>query len=257
MSRARGFRLYDRHGHRYLDLFLNHGSAVLGHRPYRLHQEIKSVVSRGGVFAMPSVYPNRLARALGRAYPGFTGVQIARDKAEATALAARYLECAPAEVAIRDPALGEKGRVVLDRPFLPAAAREDALSGAEVVIPVLPFRLGESPCPILFRSHAPPAGSGWIPPVVAAAALRAFHDLARHRLPAWYRDDLLAGCRLWEQRGIYAAPRCGVERYAEVFRRFLAAGVLLPPEYPGPAVLPGEASAGELALLARLFEEDS
>ncbi len=255
ISRARGFRLYDRRGRRYLDLFVNHGSAVLGHRPYGVDNEVKAVVSKGGLFAMPSAYPARLARALGRAYPGFAGVLVAASDAEAVGFAARYLKCEPSQVEIRDPALGERGRVVLDRPFLPEAMREDAMKGAEVVLPVLPFRLGEAPCPVLFRASAPEAKPAWIAPAVAAAALRAFHDLDRRVQPEWYRDDLLEGCEGWVQRGIYVTPRFSADRYAGVFRRFLDAGVLLPPEYPGPAVLPGEASAGELALLMRLFGE--
>ena len=256
VRRARGFRLYDARGRRYLDLSLDNGLAVLGHRPLRLQQEVKAVISKTGFSPLPSAYPLRLARALTRAYPGYGGVRIAAGEAEAVALAARYLECGPAEVEIRDPALGETGRVVRDRPFLPAAQREQALQGAEVVIPAIPFRVGGSPCAILFRGQAPEAEQAWIPPMAAAAALRALHDLARHTLPAWYSDDLLAGCKAWVQRGIYVAPSFDPGRYAGAFARFLEQGVLLPPEYPGPAVLPGEASEGELALLKRLFGED-
>ncbi len=256
MRRARGFRLYDRRGRRYLDLFLNRGAAVLGHRPFRLQAEIKNVISRGGLFEMPSVYPLRLARALGRAYPGFESVRLARDLSEAITLAARYLECGKDEIRLCDPALGERGRIVLDRPFLGESARSSALEAADVVIPVLPFDLGGSPCAMLFRGPAPAAEPGWLPPVVAASALRAFHDLARRQPAAWYSDDLLARCPAWVQRGIYVAPRFGAQHYRAVFVRFLAAGVLLPPAYPGPAVLPGEASPGELALLMRLFGEE-
>ncbi len=255
ISRARGFRLYDRRGRRYLDLFLNHGSAVLGHRPFRVDNEVKAVISKGGLFAMPSAYTGRLARALGRAYPAFAGVLVAASDAEAARFAARYLKCEPSEIEIRDPALGQHGRVIRDRPGLPPAAREDAMREAEVVFPVLPFRLGEAPCPVLFRAGAPEGKPAWIAPAVAAAALRAFHDLDRRAQPEWYRDDLLQGCEGWVQRGIYVTPRFPADRYAGVFSRFLEAGVLLPPEYPGPAVLPGEASTGELALLMRLFGE--
>jgi hypothetical protein len=255
IRRARGFRLYDRRGRRYLDLFLNDGSAVLGHRPDRVNNELKAVVSKGGLFAMPSVYPGRLAGALGRAYPAFAGVLVAADETEAVGFAARYLKCEPSEVEIRDPALGQEGRVIRDRPCLPRAMREQAIKEAEVVLPLLPFRIDKGPAPVLFRGRAPEAKPGWIAPAVAAAALRAFYDLDRRERPDWYSDDLLEGCDGWVQRGIYVAPRFPSDRYAGVFARFLEAGVLLPPEYPGPAVLPGEASAGEVALLMRLFGE--
>jgi hypothetical protein len=158
-------------------------------------------------------------------------------------------------VRICDPALGETGRIILDRPFLPDGMRGAALDAADVVVPVLPFVLAGSPCAVLFRGPPPAAAPGWLPPAAVAAALRAFHDLGRREQPAWYRDDLLQGCPAWTQRGIYVAPRFAPQRYRAVFERFLAAGVVLPPAYPGPAVLPGEASPGEVALLMRLFGE--
>jgi hypothetical protein len=42
-------------------------------------------------------------------------------------------------------------------------------------------------------------------------------------------------------------------QHEAVFAAFLAAGVLLNPRYPGPSILPGTVSAGEAALLLRLF----
>ena len=35
IRRARGYRLYDHHGRRYLDLWQNGGRSLLGHRPAR------------------------------------------------------------------------------------------------------------------------------------------------------------------------------------------------------------------------------
>jgi hypothetical protein len=256
--RARGSHLYDLRGRRYLDLYLDASHAILGHRSEGLLAEVKAVLARGGMFEMPSIYPGRLARALARAYPAFSGVSVTRGPAEAAALAARYLKCRVDEVVVSDPAIGESGSVVLDRPFLPAAQRQGALDGAQVVLPILPCRTGGGPCGLLFRGPAPECEpAGWIAPAAAAAALKAFYDAVAFEPPAWWGEKgLLAGCRSWTQRGPYVAPLFVAERYEAVFRRFLDRGVLLPPGYPGPAVLPCEASKGELALLAQLFREE-
>ena len=92
--------------------------------------------------------------------------------------------------------------------------------------------------------------------MLLAGAARSLYDLRRYLLPAWFREDLLAGCPGWRQRGVYLSAAFGPERYGQVFRAFLEAGVLLNPCHPGPSILPAEASPGELAKMIRLFREN-
>ena len=99
-------------------------------------------------------------------------------------------------------------------------------------------------------------------PVALAAAGRAVDDL-RAALPVRAEirfrrvEAALAEGGPWTRRGPYLRPArpLSPEGYAALFRRFLTAGFLLPPDAALPAILPGELSAGEDAALAALLRE--
>jgi hypothetical protein len=257
IRRARGYRLYDARGRKYIDLNLCGARAVLGHRPNGLNSELKNILSRGQALPMPSTYVRRLGRALSARYPEFPHVRILGSEADARACIARYLHCGIGELQVADPALGQTGPVVLDRPFLPPEVRRRATTEAEALLVSPPFRLCGCPSAVVFRKNPGELGpqSGWHSPLLVAGALKSLHDLERHRLPCWYREDLLAGTVRWRQCGIYFSPAFGAADYDEVFRRFLDEGALLSTDPGVPSVLPGEVSPGELAMLMRLLEE--
>ena len=64
IRRARGFRLYDQHGRRYLDLYRDGGGALLGHRSGVTVTLMKSVLSQGLASSAPSVWEARLVRMI-------------------------------------------------------------------------------------------------------------------------------------------------------------------------------------------------
>ena len=64
IRRARGFRLYDMQGRRYLDLFRD--GALLGHRDSGSLTAMKSALSQGLAAALPSVWEKRLLTAQAR-----------------------------------------------------------------------------------------------------------------------------------------------------------------------------------------------
>ena len=69
ISRARGYRLYSREGGRYLDMYLDGGGAILGHRPEGLNRIFKSASSRGLWAPLPSASRGRLEKAVLRLVP--------------------------------------------------------------------------------------------------------------------------------------------------------------------------------------------
>lgn len=254
IRRARGFYLYDHRGRRYLDLWQAGGRAILGHRPGRLVGELKGVMEKGLLFPMPGIYLPRLIRELRRRYPSFGSFWIA-DQSTVRAGIARYMNCGSRDVEIADPALGQDGPVVLDRPLLAPEARKETISGADVVLPVVPFALTHLQ-PVCFRRQESgveqdQALSG----VLLAGILRSLHDLDRLETPDWYDPRLLQGCAAWHQRGFYITPAFDHRAYPGVFARFLDAGVLLAPTPGEPSVLPGVASHGEMTRLLGLFKE--
>ena len=69
IRRARGYRLYDRAGRRFLDLWQGHGSAILGHRASGVSTLMKGVISRGLTADLPSGGRRALERELRELLP--------------------------------------------------------------------------------------------------------------------------------------------------------------------------------------------
>ncbi len=259
IRRARGYRLYDHRGRRYLDLWQNGGHSLLGHRGLHLMSLLKNLMSRGLLADLPALQARYLSQALAARLAGYPWVRLTRTAPEALALASRFLGREVSAAEVYDPALDPppgsapvaRWRPLLDYP-------PSGPGRPRVLLPVLPFAAAGTPAAACFDAE-PPAdfpASEPLSAVLLAAAARCLHDLARYRLPEWYREDLLASAPGWAQRGIYLRAECGAERYPGVFRAFLQAGLLLNPRYPGPSILPAEASPGELAKMIRLFGEN-
>ena len=258
IRRARGYRLYDHRGRRFLDLWQGGGRALLGHRADRTLARIKGALSQGVNGGLPSVYERRLCNRLRQIVPGFEPLLTGGDAAVRAIL--RHLGIGAGE--LHDPAL-DAG---------PAEARVAGiwrpLTGPtppprhwRAVVPVLPSTIGEAPAPVCL-----PAGTATCelqallapapqPAPLLVAALAGLERLPRYGGAAWVRHAWPdpGGWAGWERRGPYVAARCDAARYDAVFDRFLRAGILLSPVHPGPSILPDEVSAGEAAALRRLF----
>jgi len=66
IRRARGWRLYDQQGKRYLDFAQARGSAFLGHPPRNAVRVMKQELDRGLLSALPNRWEQRLVRVLAR-----------------------------------------------------------------------------------------------------------------------------------------------------------------------------------------------
>lgn len=254
--RARGFRLYDGGGRRYLDLYQNGGAAILGHGDPRVSRAVKAALSRGETGPLPSVYTGRLRSALHALLPGYPHIYFFPSRAQAVAAlaeAAETGESAPPAAplkAVPDPATGtQRGEhtfVSLWRPFLPEEVR------ATVLLPVLPFAMADHIQPVCVQDGGPELVSGALSPVIlagAVAALAAYTAFVRqppavppHEVAVWERFDH----PLWTRRGPYMS--CGLRggEYSRLFRHFLQRNIVLPPDPEVPVILPYRASAGEL-----------
>jgi hypothetical protein len=253
VRRARGYRLYDRSGVRYLDLYQDDGGAILGHRSSGALRDMRDALSRGLTSRLPSVYQARLTRAVGRLLPGCTAVRAYPCLHAALRAVSSFLGRAVSEADIHDPALGpaaEGTAASFWRPFLPLA------EGPGVIFPILPPGGTAGPVAVCYRGSGPAPAADPVAPYLLAGMLRGAADLA-----AVVRDETtdravasaIAGCRSWRCRGPYITAAFEPSLYPEVFQAFLERGVLLRPTFPGPSILPGEASAGERQALTRLF----
>jgi hypothetical protein len=254
IRRARGFRLYDTSGRRYLDLFRD--GALLGHRGSGTVTAMKSALSQGLAAALPSSLEKRLIAALVRAFPKYREVRLYSSRDRALEAVSRCL--GGGTVAVRDPATdfdpSPDTTAGFWRPFLPLP------DGLTTLLPLLPFTVCGAPAPVCFSVDVPSSvpGSEVIPGFVLAAALQGFSAL-----PGAAGDDFplsnpgvegaVDGARGWARVGPYVRALFQEAEYPRVHAEFLRAGVFLHPGYPGPSVLPGECSPGECRLLARLF----
>jgi len=254
IRRARGFRLYDAAGRRYLDLWQAGGEAILGHRPARAAAAVKAALDRGLAAAVPTAWEARLLAALAARFPAYRTFRLYASRDRALEAAARVLGVAPSVAEVADPALeldaaGQAGEIGLWRPFL----------GCDppwrVVLPVLPFTLGGSPAAAGFRDLLPAdvEPSDFVSAAAAVAALRGLAGVTDARTPDPFGPRDLAECPCWRRRGPYVRPVFDAGAYPGVFREFLRRGVLLSPYWREPSILPGEASRGERDLVVELF----
>ncbi len=264
VRRARDFHLYTADGRRILDLYLDGGAALLGHRPARLGRELKNLLERGLAGNLPSVHGARLVRTLRGLLPGHRWFGIAASVDAAWRLLCGRIDRLPATLAeaadpLRDPGWRE-APVAWWRPL----CEQQPLGGAwleqgpAALLHRLPFRIGAGPVTVSTREPvAAGAGqheAGSVSPLLlsgAAAALRHLARAAPQRLAAAAHWPVDLGA--WRRTGIYVLPNYPRCQHAGVFAAFLHAGVLLNPHHPAPNILPASASPGEWRLLRRLF----
>ncbi|MDR2542626.1 MAG: hypothetical protein LBC80_04155 [Treponema sp.] len=238
--RVRAFRLYLSNGQRLVDLWLNGGTAVLGHTPPNLLRELKNSASRGLYAPYPHFTEGRFLKALLKLFPEYSF---------------RIYAVPPAEVT------HEK----LWRPFANADS-PFATEDMPVFIPVLPgiqtWRGGlpMGLCVVAAKSESYLAQlpqNDHLSPVLLAAATRGVYDIiaAKRAKPVFPRLAKTLREGRWQQSGIYLSLKSkpDADEWAVLFRRFLDAGFLLPPAPFFPLILPGELSPGEEVKLAGLL----
>jgi hypothetical protein len=255
IRRARGFRLYDAGGRRYLDLYRD--GALLGHRAAGALTAMKAGLSQGLAAGLPTAWEGRLVSALRRLVPSHTVVRLYSCPHRAEEAASRYLGVSPAAgaVLLRDPSRpgASGGPAALWRPFL------DLPREADPILPVLPVTVCGAPAPVCFTRDVGLPGSDTLPGFLLAAAVRGLAAVVRTgegsavSLGDRAVEEAVDGAECWSRTGPYVWATCAAGRWASVHARFLDAGVLLNPGFPGPSVLPAELSPGESRLLAGLF----
>jgi hypothetical protein len=217
---------------------------------------LKSIISRGLIFDLPSIYHGRLIKLLAARYPDYRAFFVFSGMGETVTFLKGCLGDRFDQDRISDPARNEAGEVCFDRPFLPPDSRKSG-KNVRVLLPILPFRLGD--CPIVAclrdRPRTVDIRGATLSPLILSGLLRATRDLDRFSPPPWFAEGSMQDPPGWTQRGPYMIPRCGTAEYPEVFGQFLNQGLLLSPYFTTPSILPGEASEGELKKMIRLFHQ--
>ncbi len=238
IRRARGWRLYAEDGRRFLDLWQDDGRGILGAKGTGIGTLAKAGVDRGLASPLPSVWGERLRKEVLRQQPEWQDALFFPDEGEA-----------------RDwlGAQGLSGPIL--RPF--QEFRAEKLAGAEAAILRLPCPRALAPGLVLLKTgpgqNLPPGPL--VPPLLLSAAAKGLGEfrgfLQAYTEAHWRKADRRLSPIL-ERRGPWLYPRCAPSDYPELFRRALAAGVLLSPCHDLPSLIPGDFDDGELAPLASL-----
>ena len=262
VRRARGYRLYTEDGRRLLDLYLDGGAALLGHRPELVGRALKNVAGRGLLGNLPSNYPERLRRLLRQALPGHAWFGVAATADAALGLLRSRLGDIPGppfQVAdpLSDPKW-RKARIAWWRPLCDEQPAGGAwlAHGPAALLHRLPFAVGAGPVTVSIREGGTRecASVPDVSPLLLAGAAVALRRLLRTAAERGAVASIWPPAAPgWRRSGVYVMADYPPHRHQAVRAAFLAGGVLLNPRYPGPSILPGTASPGEAALLRRLF----
>lgn len=233
INRARGYYLYTSDGKRYLDMALDWGRLIMGHRQKGYGQAMKNVIDKGIIPGFPSPYAYRLKQAVKAVFGKDCNVYLFKSEEHAkAALTARELEYA------------------VWRPFGLNAC--DPIN--DPIIPVLPIPLSFAPGVVVSKAQLNLAEEP-VSPVILAGAVRAVYNLKAFLSEADYSGWETTG--RWRVELPYIYPLCTRERYSAVWDTFFEAGIILSYDYDTPSVMPpdGELSEGSRKKLLTLFTE--
>ena len=245
INRARGYYVYTANGKRYLDMALEGGRLVMGHRQKGYAQAMKNAIDKGILPGYPSPYAHRLKQAV-KALVGddcFVYLFPSEERAQ------EVLGSITPDP-INDPIKGSPvlGNEVLELTELP-------------VVISLPVPSAFAPGVIVSAEELPLADEP-VSPVILAGAVRAVYNLIAFQKSAdysdWEKAGLLEACGdKWRVEMPYLYPLCEPDKYEAVWDTFFEAGIILSPDYDKPSVLPpyGELSDGMRKKVNKLLGE--
>ncbi len=266
IKRARGNRLYDYRGNRYLDCYRDGGHSILGHRAGELNKVLKNMLSKGLVVELPSIYSERCKKALRKLFPGYSFLLTRNFEAAMRALPnilsgkRRFVIFDPLteRVVARIDGEREEGetKLFIWRPFT-----DKVLYGKnDILLPILPFSLSNSPFVVCFPFEVDTSVTvedGVASPMLLAGFTRAIYDLIKAEYPNWIEEKFPGSFPLWKRHGPYMIYTGRREDYESLFKGFVERGIIVSPSVEEPSIIPFELSDGEYKKLLRAFLMDS
>ncbi|MBR4797396.1 MAG: hypothetical protein IK040_06815 [Spirochaetia bacterium] len=276
INRARGYFLYTADGKRYLDMALDGGRLIMGHRHKGYGQALKNAIDKGILPSFPSPYAHRLKQAVRALFGAGCHVYLFKSEEHAkAALATKNLDyvlwrplapntrCANSELNTRDPLNDPKNQK-------PSSNMETQKSSATPksrlplisdlpVIPVLPVPVAFAPGVMVSTTELNLTDEP-VSPVILAGAVRALYNLkaflADVDYSSWEKAGIAEACNgKWRVELPYLYPLCSKDKYPAVWDAFFEAGIILSANYYTPSVLPPDLSDGSRKKLLKLLAE--
>jgi hypothetical protein len=232
IRRSRDFHLYTVNGKRFVDFYQAGGRAMLGHRPGKLTLSIKNVIERGLYAEYPSIESDRLKKKLSGLFPGYQKVFLFRDEYRAFRVF---------------PSLS------LWRPWHPENDMD-----SEGLILRLPLPGAFACAPALLRSSETEAVDDMLSPVTASGvlALIGLCQVDREKADSLFWNELPSPERYWRRKGPYMHFTGNEKTWQALFDRFLERGILLPPQFDIPAIIPLELTDNETRNFSSLLGKE-
>ena len=245
INRARGYFLYTSSGKRYLDMALEGGRLIMGHRQKGYGQAMKNVIDKGILPGFPSPYAHRLKQAVKALFGQECFVYLFKSEEWATIALANH---GVSFKAWRP--FGSKGHDPIKL--------KSAISKMPVIL-ILPLPSAFAPGVVVSKTELNIAEEP-VSPVILAGAVRALYNLkaflAEVDYSCWEKAGIAEFCKgQWRVELPYIYPLCGKDKYPAVWDAFFEAGIILSTNYYTPSVLPPELSDGSMKKLLKLLVE--
>ena len=125
-----------------------------------------------------------------------------------------------------------------------------------LMLPVLPVTTPPAPAVLAFRERpatgVPPSDT--CSPVSLAALKKSVFELIRYtKTCERSRWNCFGSIPIWSRKGPYLTLHSEEAMFTSLFHEMLENGILLSPWYPGPSIVPGEFTEGEIAYLRKRF----
>lgn len=240
IKRARGHRLYTTRGEKILDLSMDGGRAVLGHRPNGLSLTLKNSIDRGIYVDNGTEFKNRLKKDLSKRFPNHPHMILLDHRV--------FLENYLTE-SISDPLFGDtsSGRVSVWRPFL-------EIPDSEIIEVLYPLPGINTTC-VLVSKRPLDLISHNISPVILSGILRSLYDY--DMVKKSFRTEIYSDFSSIKQVEInapYMILKCSDEDYLKLQSSAKDMGILLNPKEK-LVILPPDYSKGEMVKVLKLFKE--
>ena len=266
INRARGYFLYTADGKRYLDMALDGGRLIMGHRQKGYGQALKNAIDKGILPSFPSPYAHRLKQAVRVLFGADCHVYLFKSEEHAkTALTTKNLDytlwrpltfntdtassvtnaCDP----INDP--------INHKPSSNMDTQKSTATLELPVIPLLPVPAPFAPGVVVSKSELNIVEEQ-VSPVILAGAMRAVYNLkaflAEVDYSCWEKAGITETCKgKWRVELPYLYPLCERNQYPAVWDAFFEAGIILSCDYDTPSVLSPDLSDGNRKKLLKLL----
>ena len=268
INRARGYFLYTADGKRYLDMALDGGRLIMGHRQKGYGQALKNAIDKGILPSFPSPYAHRLKQAVRALFGAGCHVYLFKSEEHAkAALATQGLEhtlwrplafntdTASSVANARDPITDP----INHKPSSNMDTQKSTATLELPVIPLLPVPAPFAPGVVVSKTELNIVEEP-VSPVILAGAVRALYNLkaflAEADYSAWEKDGIAEACKgKWRVELPYLYPLCKRNQYPVVWDAFFEAGIILSFDYDTPSVLSPDLSDGNRKKLLKLLAE--